>query len=66
MTERKDGPVLIEDDTQSEVTPATAPPVPEVGPGAAPARRDADRGDARRAQTLAARALVLGPRGLRS
>ena len=32
MTDRKDGPVLIENDTQSDVTPATAPPVPEADP----------------------------------
>ena len=33
MTDRRDGPVLIEDDTRSDVTPATAPPVPEADPG---------------------------------
>ena len=32
MTERKDGPVLIEVDERSEETPATAPPVPEPDP----------------------------------
>ena len=31
-SEHKDGPVLIEDDSQSAVTPATAPPVPEADP----------------------------------
>ena len=32
MTERKDGPVLIELDAPSRETPATAPPVPEPDP----------------------------------
>ncbi len=33
MTNRKDGPVLIEIDTPTGETPATAPPVPEPDPG---------------------------------
>ena len=32
MTERKDGPVLIELDAPTRETPATAPPVPEPDP----------------------------------
>lgn len=33
MTDRKDGPVLIEIDTPAGETPASAPPVPEPDPG---------------------------------